>query len=96
MQDLDSACLHFLADADKLRVRAMLCLYAVNLDRLRSRSPFFMINQIRTTIRIETPASREQAGPIPRLVKKAWPKRGKTEAVTERKRVLPARIEAAY
>jgi hypothetical protein len=43
------------------------------LDPGRSRSPFFMINQIRTTIRIETPASREQAGPIPRLVKKAWP-----------------------
>lgn len=72
------------------------CLYAVNLDRLRNRSPFFMISQMRRTITIETPANKEQAGPIPRLVKKAWPKRGKTEAITERKRVLPASIEAAY
>lgn len=72
------------------------CLYAVNLDRLRNRSPFFLISQMRRTITIETPANKEQAGPIPRLVKKAWPKRGKTEAITERKRVLPASIEAAY
>lgn len=55
-----------------------------------------MINHINRIMMMATPANKEHAGPIPRLVKNAWPKSGKTDAITERKSVLPARIDAAY
>lgn len=46
--------------------------------------------------RKETPAIRAEPGPKPRLTKNARPNSGKTLAIAERKRSLPARTDAAY
>jgi len=46
-------------------------------------------------MRIETPARRDDPPPMVRASKNFVPNNGNTDAKTERKRALPARMDAA-